>query len=266
MRNQGIRRLQTAIRVRASAASGIPRLAFCLLTISTGLHADVIYLNNGNVMVVEKAWEEGGEIRYRTAQEVHSLPKSSVRKIQEQKPVQSASTFPRKYGIAVEEGNHSVPKPAAVVGSSKSVSREVLTRLRENIKTDPTDAYAKSELVQALNSMASLQSTQGDLPSAKASLEEALRLDRRNPVSLSNLAIVNFRQGDYRAAEDLLLTCLEVDPNNQTIHYLLGEAYYAQDKISQAISQWNVALRFGSNKAISERTGRLAERPFHSAV
>jgi len=234
-------------------------VAFCLLTISPELHADVIYLNNGNVMVVEKAWEEGGEIRYRRAQEVYSLPKSSVRKIQEQKPTQPPSTLPRKYGIAVEEGNDSFPKPAAVVGSSKPVSREVLTRLRENVKADPTDAYAKSELVQALNSMASLQSTQGDLPSAQASLEEALHLDKRNPVSLSNLAIVNFRQGDYRAAEDLLLTCLEVDPNNQTIHYLLGEAYYAQDKISQAISQWNVALRLGPNKSISERLEKASQ-------
>jgi tetratricopeptide (TPR) repeat protein len=248
-----------AIRVRTSPVPGIcQRLALCLLAISPGLYADVIYLSNGNVMVVEKAWEEGGEILYRTGQGVYRLPKASVHRIQEQRPAESPSTFPQKYGIAVEEQNHSVPKPETVsnvplTGSSKSVSREVLARLRENVKAAPTDAYAKSELVQALNSMASLQTTQGDLTSAKASLQEALHLDKRNPVLLSNLAIVNFRLSDYRAAEDLLLTCLEVDPKNQTFYYLLGEAYYAQDKISQAIGQWNVALQLGSNKNISER-------------
>ena len=70
-------------------------------------------------------------------------------------------------------------------GAASAVSKELLSRLRENLKSAPADAHAKSELAQALNSLAALQATQGDLSAAKSSLEEGLALDKRNAATLS---------------------------------------------------------------------------------
>jgi tetratricopeptide (TPR) repeat protein len=227
--------------------------AVLLLVVSPG-RADVIYLNNGSVMIVEKAWEDGGEIKYQTPQGIQSLPKSSVRRIQEEKSTPPPST--RKWESI--RGSGSPPaKSASDIAipsgpGSTSVSTEALDRLRENLKADPADTQAKSELIHALNSIASLQLAQGDFPAAKNSLGEALALDKRNPVILSNLAITNLRLGDYRASEDLLLACLEIDKNQRT-YYLLGRAYYAQEKISEAISQWTAALELGPDKEISQQ-------------
>jgi tetratricopeptide (TPR) repeat protein len=246
---------------------------FLSLAFSASLSADVIYLTNGNVMVVEKAWEESGEVKYQTGQGVQSLPKSSVRRIQEQKPTHGHAQ--QKYGIAAEDGNRaaqSVPKLLTEISSnvpSKAATKEVLIRLRENLKSDPSDAHSKAELVLALNSVAALQLTQGDFSSAKSSLEEALALDRRNSILLSNLAVANFQMGNFRAAEDLLLTSLEIDRKNQGTYYLLGEAYYAQEKIPQAISQWTTALQLGANSQISERLEKaryLAKCSFHHSL
>jgi tetratricopeptide (TPR) repeat protein len=104
-----------------------------------------------------------------------------------------------------------------------------------------------------LNALAALQVTQGDLSAAKRSLEEAVALDKKDLVTLSNLAIVNYRTGNYRATEDLLIACLGMEKRDQGIHLLLGEAYYAQEKVTQAINQWTEALQLGPNPEISTR-------------
>jgi hypothetical protein len=56
-----------------------------------------------------------------------------------------------------------------------------------------------------------------------------------------------------------LLECLQIDRKEPWIHYLLGETYYRQEKISQAISQWKEGLQLGANEEISRRLEK-AER------
>jgi tetratricopeptide (TPR) repeat protein len=235
-------------------------IALCLLLVSSPTRADVIYLTNGNVLVVEKAWEEGVEVLYQTGGKVQTLQKSSVKRIQEQKALPAAEGSAPRYGIAIiDDGNpavleRSVPSKTTILrGSTAAVSKELLNQLRENLKSAPADSHAKSELAQALNSLASLQAAQGDLPAAKKSLEEARGLSKKDRAILTNLAIVNYRTGDYRASEDLLLACLEMDKRDQETHYLLGEAYYAQEKVAQAVNEWTEALQLGPNPRISAR-------------
>jgi tetratricopeptide (TPR) repeat protein len=234
-------------------------IALCLLFVSSPTRADVIYLMNGNVLVVEKAWEEGAEVRYQTGGGVQTLQKSSVKRIQKQQALPAAEGSSPRYGIAIDAVNPAAldgsvsPKTTILRGSTSAVSKELLNQLRENLRSAPADSHAKSELAQALNSLASLQAAQGDLPAAKNSLEEALGLSKKDPAILTNLAIVNYRTGNYRASEDLLLACVEIDKRNQETHYLLGEAYYAQEKVGQAISEWTEALQLGSNPRIAAR-------------
>jgi tetratricopeptide (TPR) repeat protein len=250
-------------RVKRSTATWILRILALQLLVSVNLFADVIYLNNGNILLVEKAWEEGEEVKYQTRSGIQSLPKSSVREIRQQKP--AASPAGRRW-VRVspdDEGTKNAPPASApaVAGAAggAAISQETLIRLRSNLNADPSDATAKAELVHALNSVASLQVSQGNLASAQSSLEEALRLDRRNPVLLSNLATIDLRSGNYQRAESLLMECLQIDRKEPWIHYLLGETYYRQEKISQAISQWQEGLQLGPNEAISKRLEK-AER------
>jgi tetratricopeptide (TPR) repeat protein len=233
--------------------------AIALLLASSLTRADVIYLTNGNVLVVEKAWEEGVEVRYQTGGKVQTLQKSAVKRIQEQKALPAPETAAPRYAIAIDDGHsatveRSIPaSPTASRGSASAVSKESLNQLRANLQSAPGDPHAKSELAHALNSLASLQAAQGDLSAAKSSLEEALVLNKKNFAILTNLAIINYRTGNYRASEDLLLTCLQMDKRDQETHYLLGEAYYAQEKVGQAISEWTEALQLGPNSRIAAR-------------
>lgn len=248
----------------ATASAGIYSLL--LLSPAPKFHSDVIYLANGNVLVVERAWEEDNEVKYRTGETVQSLAKSSVRRIQAQHPLPSLDGKVRKYGIAQESRPSQAPAPSnasvevpTLRPAPAAVSKEALRQLKENLKADPADVQSKVQLVRALDALASLQSAQGDLAGARASLEEALALEKKNSAILFNLAATHFRTGNYRVAEDLLVACLEVERNDQDVHYLLGEAYYAQEKVSQAISQWNTALRLGPNPRISQRLAKARQ-------
>jgi tetratricopeptide (TPR) repeat protein len=205
------------------------------------LHADVIYLHDGNMLLVEKAWVEGEEVKYRTTRGIYAVPKSSVRQIQsENLPAANSQKWSR--GSSSYEAS---PDSGSAPASSGAGSNDALKRLRQNLSVDPNDTRAKAQLIAALDSVAWLQVTQGDLPGARATLEEAVSLNRRDPALLMNLAFVHIRMSNYAAAENLLRTSLDIESNNQETHYLLGMTYYAQEKLPQAIDEWNAGLRLG---------------------
>jgi tetratricopeptide (TPR) repeat protein len=212
--------------------------------------ADVIVLYDGNVLLVEKAWIEGGEVKYQTSRGIQSLPRSRVREIQTEN-LPPAPKAPQRWSLGSVISDSGTPPASTPPSGSVESSNENLQRLRQNVSASPGDAEARSELIHALNSIAWDQVTRGDLPGARSNLEEALGLDRRNSVIVSNLAVVQLRMSNYRAAEQLLLEHLNVDRNNQEAHYLLGESYYEQEKIAEAINEWNAGLRLGPHPAMS---------------
>ena len=239
------------------------------------LYSDVIYLKDGNILLAEQAWEEGDEVKYRTRQGILSLPKASVQEIRQEKPMPPAAGASRWVRVSPDgpggqagSATATAPSaPAVTGGTGAAISKEALTRLRNNLSSDRSDPIAKSELAQALNSMAALQVAQGDLASAQSSLEEALEIDRRNPALLSNLAAVHFRMGNYQKTESLLLECLEIDRKDQRTFLLLGEAYYKLEKIPQAIRYWKEGLELGPNDAISQRLQKAGrESPVHEEL
>jgi tetratricopeptide (TPR) repeat protein len=219
--------------------------SFIALFLTAGverLNADVIYLHDGNMLLVEKAWVEGEEVKYRTTRGIYAVPKSNVRQIQsENLPAANSQKWSRG-GSSYDSTPDTGSAPAS---SGSGSSNDALKRLRQNLSVDPNDTRAKAQLIAALDSVAWLQVTQGDLPGARATLEEAVSLNRRDPALLMNLAFVHLRMSNYAAAENLLRTSLDIESNNQETHYLLGMTYYAQEKLPQAIDEWNAGLRLG---------------------
>jgi len=219
--------------------------SFIALFLTAGverLHADVIYLHDGNMLLVEKAWVEGEEVKYRTTRGIYAVPKANVRQIQSENLPAANS---QKWSRGGSSSDATPDTGSAPASSSSGSSNDALKRLRQNLSVDPNDTRAKAQLIAALDSVAWLQVTQGDLPGARATLEEAVSLNRRDPALLMNLAFVHLRMSNYAAAENLLRNSLDIESNNQETHYLLGMTYYAQEKLPQAIDEWNAGLRLG---------------------
>ena len=59
----------TRALLKRGLSPGITVLAFILLFVSK-VHADVIYLYDGNILIVDKAWVEGDEVKYQTSRGV----------------------------------------------------------------------------------------------------------------------------------------------------------------------------------------------------
>jgi hypothetical protein len=156
----------------------VPRVLAILafLTFVPKLQADVIYFNDGNVLIVEKAWVEGDEVKYQTSRGVQSLPKANVRRIQVEKNIDVPSLKKWTLGEVVGSPSTNAGNSTPSTSGATAESRDALSRLRENLRADPSNARAKAELIRTLASVASLQVTQGDFPGAIVSLQEARSL------------------------------------------------------------------------------------------
>ena len=239
---------------------------------SANLWADVVYLKNGDVLLVDKAWELQDEIKYQVGESVKSITKAQVIRIKVEKGKQQEGQV-RKYGFGIESSS---PSNSTAVGPSVELSikpgsntsnEEILRKLQENLRSNPDDQSSKLQLIQVLNSIASLQASKGEVEVAKSTLHSALAIDRKSSMTLWNLAVLHYKMGEYRAAEDLLLTLVKSDQRNPQFRYLLGEALYSQDKIPQAISEWETALQIGPNEQISRRLVKAKqEAPAHSEL
>jgi thiol-disulfide isomerase/thioredoxin len=82
---------------------------------------DVIYLRNGSVLVVEKAWEEAGQVKYQTASGVQTMPLDSVKRIQSQEasPADPSRHQSVRAVVIRGQGPASAP-PATTKPASKS--------------------------------------------------------------------------------------------------------------------------------------------------
>ena len=73
---------------------------------SVNLWADVVYLKNGDVLLVDKAWELQDEIKYQVGESVKSIAKSQVVRIKVEKGKQQEGQV-RKYGFGIESSSPS---------------------------------------------------------------------------------------------------------------------------------------------------------------
>ena len=86
------------------------------------LHGDVIYLKNGNVLVAEKTWQEGDQLKYQTASGLQSIPLVSVKRLQGQKALAADPSHNQPVQAVVIRGQGT---PAAPPVAAKSSSKPV---------------------------------------------------------------------------------------------------------------------------------------------
>jgi len=103
--------MQIALAAAALMFSGLP------------LYGDVIYLKTGNVLVVEKAWQEGDQVKYQTASGLQTIPLASVKRLQGQKPAAADPSHNQAVQAVVIRGQGApTAPPVAAKTPSKAVS------------------------------------------------------------------------------------------------------------------------------------------------
>jgi thiol:disulfide interchange protein len=83
------------------------------------LRGDVIYLNNGNVIVAEKAWEEGDQVKYQVGSGTETIPRAAVKRLQGQKANPADPSHAQSVGVEVIRGTSA---PAVTSAEPKTPS------------------------------------------------------------------------------------------------------------------------------------------------
>jgi len=103
---------------------------------------------------------------------------------------------------------------------------------------------------EILNSLAVVYSTQGNFEAAQ---EVLLRLVNEVPANLDyrlNLGVVQTQLEDYFAAMHTLQAILEAEPNYIRAYVVLGQVYEVQDRLEDAKRIYEVALKRWPNEVV----------------
>ena len=101
-----------------------------------------------------------------------------------------------------------------------------------------------------------------DYQAGRKSLIEAYLIDKNSPVVLRGLGCINQFQGKFNSAIRYFNKALRFSENKEIEYTLLGMAYYMQDKLDEAVDNFNLALDKNDNydKAYEGRNQAMLER------
>jgi tetratricopeptide (TPR) repeat protein len=90
------------------------------------------------------------------------------------------------------------------------------------------------------------------LPEAQQMVSKALASDPANGAYLDSLGWVYYRMDKLKEAESYLLQAMERYSKDPTVHDHLGDVYFKEGRIKDAIKQWDASLKEWENAAPSE--------------
>ena len=90
------------------------------------------------------------------------------------------------------------------------------------------------------------------LPEAQQMVSKALAADPANGAYLDSLGWVYYRMDKLQEAETYLLQAMERYAKDPTVHDHLGDVYFKEGRIRDAIKQWDASLKEWENAAPSE--------------
>jgi Thioredoxin-like domain len=96
------------------------------------LRGDVIYLKNGDVIVAEKAWEDGDQVKYQVSSGIQTIPRATVKRLQGQKANPADPSHKQPVGVEVIRGTG---VPAAVSPEAKTTPGPTTTAIGPDAKS-----------------------------------------------------------------------------------------------------------------------------------
>ena len=101
-----------------------------------------------------------------------------------------------------------------------------------------------------------------DYEAGRRSLIEAYLIDKTNPVVLRGLGCINQFRGKFDSAIRYFNKALKYSKNKEIEYTLIGMAYYMQDRLDEAVDNFNLALEKNDEyeKAYEGRNQAMLER------
>lgn len=105
---------------------------------------------------------------------------------------------------------------------------------------------AKIKLLSLINK-AKEEYDRYDYSSGLQTLEEAYKIDPKNPVVLRGIGCMKHFHGDFETAIEYYKKALEFSAAKEVEYTLIGMSYYLQDKLDDAVKNFNLAIDENQN-------------------
>jgi hypothetical protein len=209
--------------------------------------ADVVHLRNGGRIVAD-SWEyRGSDLVVRQGGGVIVVPRSEVAQI-EAAPARDPSE---------NSGGGRSPAGAAEPRSREEALRAI-DALRRRIGDHPlARAENTRQIVGLLNQLGMRAHGERDYDEAEARFREALGYDPKSAPAQLGLAATYFSRGQDLYARSILDQAILDHPDHPDLHALLGNVYYSQEKLEEALAAWQRSYALRPDRAVRERIDKL---------
>ncbi len=126
-------------------------LLFGFVVWGSPLCGDVIYLKNGNVLVVEKACWEKDQVKYRVATGIQTISRDSVRRVQAQTVIPADPSRGKPAEAVVIRGTPSESAPSANTGKALASKQTSVREAARSSRFRDAAGYAEAVRLQQAN-------------------------------------------------------------------------------------------------------------------
>ena len=276
------------------ARTGRALVCAWLLLSPVAAFADILHLKDGRSLKVE-SWEiRGDNLIFEFAGGSVTVPKSLLERVEktaEEKPAPAPNTAASSTAAPASAAppapaarrapappatptrpRRPAPPPAAPktepldVEDLEDMSPADLEKLAEKLKR--TAGSASSGREEAAKQAALVLTLLGrdavernDLATAQGRFGEALTYDSRCLPALIGLSAAYLKAGKDQYARAQIEEGLVAFPKDPSLHFLLGEVYYEQESLREAIEEWELSLSLLDDPRVAARLEK-ARREF----
>jgi len=124
--------------------------------------------------------------------------------------------------------------------------------LEQVVQRDPTQLEARAEL-------GFLYFRGGDVEKSLRVMGDVLSIEPRHPLALLYLGHALYRKGQAQKAEESFKASAKLDPTFGEPHFALGQLYEAQNKLKEALAEYELAAKLQENHPDAAAAKRLSK-------
>jgi tetratricopeptide (TPR) repeat protein len=215
-----------------------------VLLFALPVSADVIVLKSGRRISATNVVEEGERVSYETSAGRLSIRKELVERVERgavapgtfaaavEAPVEFQSSRPVELGEGYEEVMR------ATVGAG-AVDRDYIARLEEEAKRGGAEPVRR--VLMAYRAASEFLLGQKDVDEAIRYTQRAFQFAPEHAGFLEQVAYLHLLKGEYTQALDSLERARRRAPDSANVAKLTGWAYYGQNRVEQAVGEWQRA-------------------------
>jgi tetratricopeptide (TPR) repeat protein len=239
------------------------KLLWLLALAAASAQADTIVLKSGRRITASNVIEEADRVRYETSAGWLSLSKSLVERIERggSAPWSSGGSSGGTSEPAVTapqfdpgQGYQDVVRAVTAGGS---IDWNYLARLESEARGGAAPAVAR--VAVAHHAAAQLVLGKGEIEDAIGHYRRALTFAPEHLGLLLSISYLHLRRSEFTTALDYLESARRVVPDSPDVAKLMGWAYSGQNKIDQAVQEWQRAYSLRPDPDV-QRALEKAER------